>query len=68
METLQQDIRFGVRTLFKKLGFSTAVILALALGIGANTAIFSVTNAVILNASANPKWSIPPFSPMRAVV
>src|SRR5690242_7763856 len=50
MERLRQDVRFAIRTLLKSPGFLTVAVLSLALGIGANTAIFGLINAAILRA------------------
>ena len=61
IETLFQDLRYGMRMLLKQKGFTAVAMLTLGLGIGANTAIFSVVNAVLIR-------SLPFRNPDRIVM
>src|SRR5215831_2440374 len=61
LETCWQDVKFGARMLRKNPGFTAVIVLTLALGIGASTAIFSLLNAVLLQ-------SIPVHKPQELVV
>jgi putative ABC transport system permease protein len=70
MSTLMQDVRYATRLLVKQPAFTAVIIVSLALGIGANTMIFSVVNAVMLRALPFPAadrvvilWSTPPNRP-----
>lgn len=67
MDTWLQDLRYAVRMLMKKPGFTVVAVLSLALGIGANMAIFTVINAVFLHPLAieDPSRVVEMFTKLR---
>ena len=68
LEDLVQDVRYTIRSLAKSPGFATAVVATLALGIGANTAIFTVVRGVLLRPLDYPEPAQLMYSAERATI
>ena len=66
IETTLRDIRYALRVLRKNPGFATVAVLSLALGLGANTAIFSLIDTVMLRMM--PVGACIPFEPMASLI
>lgn len=71
MDTLIKDIRFGIRSLLRRPGFTAIAVITLAVGIGINAALFSVVHGVLLNPLPFPErcWLVtyPRVAPRKSI-